>query len=318
MGALGLSLLHISSATIAGGVCVVGKSQQGFAEGVPCNGWSAPESAPGFAEPDVAKPGEYLGCYKRSITVASVGVVPVLHGAGGRRGNVKRLTEQSRSRMVRTLGELTAPYRYMATLTVGAEYEKDGGVFKKDLDRFLVWFLKQQRADSECGGADSIFWFLEFQKRGAPHVHFFYTSRVPWMLAAAHWANCIRDPSVERVGTRFEKLRHGRKGALGYARKYASKVQQKDVPADYMSVGRFWGVRGDRAKAACSISRLSTDPGFRLIREIQGVLEAGVRAGLLRRLAWEYGEGAVYFPAGRGETLYSIGIGQQLDLLVMR
>lgn len=46
------------------------------------------------------------------------------------------------------------------------------------------------------------------------------------------------------AGTRIERLRGGREGAIGYATKYAAKLEQKEVPAGYESVGRFWGACG--------------------------------------------------------------------------
>jgi len=206
----------------------------------------------------------------------------------------------------------------MGTLTVGAEWSRDGADFKKRLDRFLIWFLRAQNAKNEAGEYESIFWFLEFQKRGAPHVHMFYTSRVPWGRAARKWSEIMEDPSIERTGTKFEKLRSSRGGMLAYARKYAAKDIQKSVPEDYGDVGRFWGVRGCRICATCHVTVAGINRGRALLDQVTEVLEGAVRSGLLRRLAWVRGEGFVYFPRRSGATLYSIGVGQAVDLVLMR
>lgn len=310
MGALGLSFVHISTGPALTGSATAEK-------GVPCNGWGHAEKANGFPELPLA-PGDHVGTVRRGRGMVSVGVVPILV-RGGTRGKVQRFSSKSASRMVRVLSDAVAPFGYMGTLTVGTNWTRDGVAFKLSVDKFLTWFQKRQsRLDTtEHPGLDAVFWFLEFQARGAPHIHFFYTSRVPWMEAAQKWAECVGTPEIWRTATKFEKLRGGRAGALAYARKYARKREQKDVPADFESVGRFWGLRGCRELVTCHVSALTVDGGLGLVKAVTRVLEAGVEAGLLRRLAWEYGEGACYFAKGGGD-LYQVGIGQQIDSILMR
>ncbi len=95
-------------------------------------------------------------------------------------------------------------------------------------------------------------WFLEFQRRGAPHFHLllfgFGFSLVElsdfkaWLSTA--WAEIVRHPDSDeyakhlKAGTRAEwcKAEH-----FGYALKYAAKLEQKLVPVEFSDIGRFWG-----------------------------------------------------------------------------
>jgi hypothetical protein len=66
-------------------------------------------------------------------------------------------------------------------------------------------------------------------------------------LVKKHWIRyCIvnsSDPKHLLAGTRIETFRSP--PALGsYIMKYASKMEQKDVPKEFESVGRFWGTWG--------------------------------------------------------------------------
>jgi hypothetical protein len=217
---------------------------------------------------------------------------------------------------------------------VGRDWSRDGAEFKKAVDAFFVWFLRRMRKSSDDADsdplADSIFWFLEFQARGAPHVHFFYTTRVPWQDSARKWAHLCGSPGIERTATRFEKLRGAdgkspRAGALAYARKYATKLAQKEVPADYKAVGRFWGVRGCRIRCTCKVQIPCTRGGVTWVRKVQDLCEWSCENGFLRGLSWRIGEGKVYFVPSKFGTLYDIpgppgyrSLGTALDLLTVR
>jgi hypothetical protein len=98
-------------------------------------------------------------------------------------------------------------------------------------------------------------WFLEFQKRGAPHMHCFLGS---WPSGGV---NAVAQAWYDVVGSGDEKHLHWHQGLLSgrpclevmrvphaasyYACKYAVKADQKYVPEHYCSVGRFWGYWGN-------------------------------------------------------------------------
>lgn len=50
------------------------------------------------------------------------------------------------------------------------------------------------------------------------------------------------------AGTRVERIKSGRDGTISYARKYAAKQSQKDVPIGFGWCGRFWGICGNRTR----------------------------------------------------------------------
>lgn len=100
-------------------------------------------------------------------------------------------------------------------------------------------------------------WFLEFQRRGAPHIHILLTLPEPDKLGrvefALLWANIVAPPTREekekiflvhahavKGKTAWEAIRE-KDGAKKYALKYALKTYQKDVPETFQDVGRFWG-----------------------------------------------------------------------------
>jgi hypothetical protein len=185
---------------------------------------------------------------------------------GGQRGIITELSDAARDRLVDRAATLEAEGRIpeaMLTLTAPANWEEiylydsdgvcvDGGplfkahmkAFKKRLERFL----------NKLGVHHwSALWFLEFQARGAPHVHLILfdcslshavrRSLRGWCGSA--WSSVVGNPSKKekdkhrRAGTQVAKMK---KKHFGYAKKYASKMEQKEVPEDFQRVGRFWGV----------------------------------------------------------------------------
>lgn len=183
------------------------------------------------------------------------------------RGEITGFSPKAGKRMSDYLASAAATYRYMGTLTV-REWSLEGKKFKAAMELYFNWKLEKMRAVCDQWGVPpseaSIFWFLEFQARGAPHLHYFYTHPFNWFDCATKWASVVRQPDIVRQCSKFEKLNLGRSGAISYAKKYAAKQYQKEVPENYRNVGRFWGIRGMRLTlAAASIVRSSE--GVRLI-----------------------------------------------------
>lgn len=240
--------------------------------------------------------------------------------AGARRGRipgseVKEFSVSAGKRMRRYLSQCLADYRYMGTLTVAGHDYQEPARFRRAVDRFLVGFLRLQKryCDLHRVDAQSIFWFVEFQARGAPHLHFFYTYPVPWRSGAELWARACNREGLDGGredfalrSTKFEKLRSGIRGAASYAAKYAAKVEQKDAPAWW--VGRFWGVRGCRELGGCHkimddsrvLGPARADFDKVTETEVFGPLREAERAGLIRSLSWQYGQGAIWWLV-RGE-----------------
>ena len=146
-------------------------------------------------------------------------------------------------------------FRAMITLTYGADFPCTGSMVKKHLNGFLVALRKRLRP-SECL---SYLWWLEFQQRGAPHVHILVNRpcrdlpEKQWF--SQEWYRIVGSGDVKHLaaGTRVENLRTAR-GGVRYAIKYAQKMRQKQVPIDFRDVGRFWAHSRDVAPYPSRIS----------------------------------------------------------------
>jgi len=153
---------------------------------------------------------------------------------GGTRGAIAGLSRQSRLRLMhyaRNLRQLT----HMLTLTYPGVFTNDGRRVKRDWAAFRKWL---RRAYPELGGL----WILEFQRRGAPHLHAFLNGPIPYSDVANRWYEIVGsgDERHRVAGTRIESLRMPT-AVASYAAKYAAKLEQKDVPVAFYEVGRMWG-----------------------------------------------------------------------------
>jgi hypothetical protein len=163
----------------------------------------------------------------------SSGVRPQV--GGGIRGRVVCLSEES-ARRLKFVARNCRGFTTMLTLTYPASFPRDGLVFKDDLRQMCQWLKRRGVAG---------LWYLEFQDRGAPHFHLYLTGRVPFHQVAQAWYRIVGsgDPRHLVAGTRIEAIRQPHAVAV-YAAKYATKAVQKDVPAEVVNVGRFWGLFG--------------------------------------------------------------------------
>ncbi len=177
------------------------------------------------------------------------------------------LSKRSRMNLARTVHATNVEFRSMMTLTYPAVFPADGKRVKADLNRFLTWMRRHHPGD--------YLWFLEFQKRGAPHVHILCQAKYPGkrahLLFADAWCSAQKLDPAEiahdqasgypyRLRNRcylfhcrakqWETVRE-QEGAKRYALKYALKPHQKTVPKAFSSVGRFWGTsKGVKASVA--------------------------------------------------------------------
>jgi len=165
------------------------------------------------------------------------------------RDSITGFSSGSAVRMRRYLRECSSDYRYMVTLTYPGFYESNGTVVKNHLKRFLQELRRHYIRSHSDDGRHSSFWFLEFQSRGAPHFHIFTTWSGDKDWTARTWYRIVDSEDNRHLvaGTRVETIRAGRKGAIAYASKYAAKAEQKEVPENYINVGRFWGITGRRS-----------------------------------------------------------------------
>jgi hypothetical protein len=234
------------------------------------------------------------------------------------RGTIKGFSDRSSRRLKEYLTNALAEYEYFGTLTV-ADDILTPALFKAAQGRFFTWFMREQRGrvrarchddldrDRTLGAqlsSVSLCWFLEFQQRGAPHLHFFYTDFVPWRRAASKWCDSIDQPWAFETATKFEKLRSAGSGSgiAAYAQKaagYASKAEQKTDPLA-REWGRWWGVRGLRETVSAT-SRLEVKRhNFSQLVAASGLLEQRMKSaherGEVNIVPWKNGGGvSAYF-----------------------
>jgi len=279
-------------------------------------------------------------CWNGGVLIGVVSLGGVVDGGGNFGvgdscwGVVVGFFSKLRIRLSRYLGECWVDYWFMLILTVGKVFDPDGWLFCRVRDVWFKWFARVMERSAVASGDSpmdcSVAWFVEYQKRGAPHLHGFYTHRVLWDEVCEKWAECLEKCGVmsflckesrdrfSRTSTKFERLRCGMDGARSYSRKYASKSAQKEVLDELIFVhfGRWWGVRGLRESVGCHVRCGDLDVGSVWIRRLVVELDRFVEDGRARKLRWKYGDGAVYFLV-TGEIWASSGIGSTSDRNVM-
>lgn len=175
------------------------------------------------------------------------------------RGKVRMFTKKSRERLAFTVNATRVSLMSMLTLTYPKTYPVDGKIVKRDLDAV--------RAKLRRAGLNYL-WVLEFQARGAPHLHILTDSagvtprqRVDFGLYWTHrvvtskWFILQCPPSeyhkhvmrAARFNTHVDvwsMLKNPEEG-IAYVMAYAAKTAQKTCPPEFESVGRWWGCSND-------------------------------------------------------------------------
>jgi hypothetical protein len=197
------------------------------------------------------------------------------------RGEISEYTRQSTSRARYSFLNSPANWHTTIDLTYPAIFPLDGRVVKAHLTTFLKRF---NRAFPGCHG-----WVLEFQRRGAPHYHLVIDSPQALSLSLSKlrtwvsiaWYEIVgsEDALHLRAGTRVDRIADRKRFCL-YIAKYISKSRQKDVPAGFENVGRFWGM-SDAARPLVRLIPLTKKQADRIRRTARKRVE---RKG--RRLGW--------------------------------
>jgi hypothetical protein len=214
------------------------------------------------------------------------------------RGVVREFSYRSRRRLCELawdLGELWRP-ELMVTLTMPGEWRSvcpDGRAFKRHV---RAWQSRLRRYLSRVDVTRwSALWFLEFQRRGAPHLHLLLFGQDAHLVdvrrlrqwASRSWAEVVAhsDRGERRkhvkAGTRVERMRVDH---FGYAVRYARKMQQKRVPDGFRSVGRFWGMwNHGTLRPAVWVETYTVDEVAALVRALGTVAHGRFGERLVRR-----------------------------------
>lgn len=189
----------------------------------------------------------------------------------GRRGLIESVSRRSLNKLVLTVSCSSVVFTSLLTLTYGQNYPISGKGVKADVNKFVTYLRRAY-------GHFEYFWFMEFQARGSPHLHFGLDftpcARCDRPLVASLWADIVEEgdwpytsmkppygkknasfglstksaviAQHQRVKT-WEAIRSP-DGAIRYCIKYATKLKQKTVPKMFSDVGRFWATsRGVKA-----------------------------------------------------------------------
>lgn len=202
---------------------------------------------------------KYLGEVK-GVEVYESTVVVKRHGISHehehKRGEVTELSASSLARLAFIAFNTEAHFPSMMTLTYPDEFTNEGDDVKQDLKAFLEWFRRNYPGEKYL-------WWLEFQRRGAPHFHILTTvdlsqqgeltsiRRSDGTYWQTNWDSFqMLEQAWGKLGGGFTawEVINDADGGKKYAAKYATKAYQKAVPEDYRNVGRFWGHSRDGVK----------------------------------------------------------------------
>lgn len=182
-----------------------------------------------------------VAVYKNDVLVLRQGEVK--SGPGGLRKEIKMLTDDSLRRLAFVANNCDRDFRSMITVTYPNMFPTNGEICKAHLDRLLK-ALKRK-----LGNDLAYLWFLEFQKRGAPHFHILLQVGLvyeespelrQWLSKTWYKIVDSGDDLHLLAGTNWENVRET-DGLSHYVTKYCAKTYQKQVPEGFWNVGRFWG-----------------------------------------------------------------------------
>lgn len=148
--------------------------------------------------------------------------------------NITGLSFKAERRMRMVLEDNIDLFQSFGVTTYPAEFPIDGRTVK----RHVMAMKKRLRRD----GVKHYFWGIEFQKRGAAHINWFLPAGIDPDNFRKDWYEIVGSGQENHLiyGASLDVIRDKSK-ACSYVIGYARKKDQKEVPAEFQSVGRFWG-----------------------------------------------------------------------------
>lgn len=162
----------------------------------------------------------------------------------GIRQKIFEFSDSSRRHLLEVCRESGHKIRSQFCLTYHTDFPLDGREVKADVARF-------ERQVKRCFGQDTpMLWVLEFQKRGAPHIHFFSdiepnpfnrrTLSILWVKHALGYTQSLDIPTF-RFHDHVKNFQGWTMKSGQYlVKEYINKIEQKEVPENFQNVGRFW------------------------------------------------------------------------------
>jgi len=230
-------------------------------------------------------PVEKVELYRRDAVVRKKSATTMPKTRRAERGEIVEFSERAQLRLIHFVRNCEADFYSMMTLTY-PNIETDGKIVKQHLEKFRRAFLR--KFPEEVG-----VWFLEFQKRGAPHYHILCSLDLRKVGAVVTRENRLRRGDTNarsyrtvnplekwlarswyeivgsgkkahlRVGVRWEVLEKP-DAALYYAGARRGKPWQKKVPKEYRNPGGCWGKIGKVSAQPSAVIDSSTKEVFEL------------------------------------------------------
>lgn len=153
---------------------------------------------------------------------------------------ITEYTPRTAVRLNLHLSEFSEKYKHEITVTYPAEFPTDGLIVRKHR-------LSLLRKIKDLG-VKHYTTCLEFQERGAPHIHILVDKWINYRTLKHMWFDIVGsgDPYHLEAGTSIRDIQDITKTRI-YMSAYARKKDQKDVPAGYENVGKWW-TSNDSAK----------------------------------------------------------------------
>ena len=158
---------------------------------------------------------------------------------GGTRASIYEFSDKSQANLDHVCCNSGHRIRSQFLLTYHDQNPTDGKQVKKHLDAFL-------KAYRRIYPGEGYLWVIEFQLRGVPHFHLFFTvppDRRQQERLAKSWVRITKGSDKQlRFHLKPKNWIEWKMDSSRYLLKeYCVKVAQKDVPPQYQDVGRFWG-----------------------------------------------------------------------------
>lgn len=208
--------------------------------------------------------------YRHGLEVIRKARYPMPRPLPPTKGEQTEMSKKSKMRLAHIVQNSEVGFQSIMTLTYGdIANPKDGKELKRQLNIFLNKLRKRFTIE--------YLWFMEFTKRGRPHIHIITTkdpAEFDRIWFAQIWSKIsVKDwyarefketgheglPAtkgeldflmaneeqksylVHRHNTAWQKAKKV-DGMARYALKYATKTYQKKIPKEFINTGRFWGV----------------------------------------------------------------------------
>ena len=122
---------------------------------------------------------------------------------------------------------------HYAVLTYPKEFPLDGEIVKTHLHKMKLR-LNYKKI--------KLFWFMEFQRRGAVHFNLIMSAGVDEAELCQMWYEIVDSKDIKHLkyGAYIEQIKTPA-GMLHYLTGYLTKQEQKKVPDGFQNLGRFWG-----------------------------------------------------------------------------